>query len=157
IKTDPLDADTDNDMLSDGAEAELTDADFDGTPDRIDERSFWVVRVRNAAPYRAFSNPLLADADFDGLVDGEERKYGTDPNNGNTDGDARSDGDEVKAGMNPLARDVRVTVVAESFEFPAGQFQFALDLRKPDATGLAGLSATPTTIVTNSSAAVPAV
>ncbi len=37
-----------------------------------------------------------ADDDGDGLTNGEERRYGTDPNNPDTDGDGLSDGDEVK-------------------------------------------------------------
>ena len=71
IKTDPLDADTDNDMRSDGDEAELEDV----------ELKRWVVRATGAvksgevskgSAYQVFSNPLVADADFDGLVNGQE-------------------------------------------------------------------------------------
>lgn len=42
------------------------------------------------------------DADNDGLTDHEEtERYGTDPENPDTDGDGFSDGDEIKAGYNP--------------------------------------------------------
>jgi rhodanese-related sulfurtransferase len=41
------------------------------------------------------------DSDGDGLVDAEEIKYGTDPNNPDTDGDTYQDGAEVKGGYNP--------------------------------------------------------
>lgn len=147
IRTNPLDADTDNDMLSDGAEAELTDADFDGNPEPVNEQSHWVVRVRNAEPYRAFSSPLVADADFDGIVDGVERPRGTDPNNGNTDGDKRDDGAEITGGTNPLAEDFRVTVAFSRLHLltdgaggtELGDISFDLAVRLPG-TGSAGLS-----------------
>lgn len=42
------------------------------------------------------------DPDHDGLNNAEERLYGTDPNNPDTDGDGYSDGEEVKNGYNPL-------------------------------------------------------
>lgn len=41
------------------------------------------------------------DADDDGLIFEDERKYCTDPNNPDTDGDGFIDGDEVKNGYNP--------------------------------------------------------
>ncbi len=42
------------------------------------------------------------DSDNDGLTDDEERIYGTDINNPDTDGDGYLDGQEVKNGYNPL-------------------------------------------------------
>jgi 3D (Asp-Asp-Asp) domain-containing protein len=139
IKTNPLDADTDNDKRSDGAEAELTDV----------EQSRWVVRVVGQTPYRVYSNPLVADSDFDSLVDGDEYAAGTDPYNGNTDGDKRSDDIEVKAGTNPLAPDTQVTVVAQIFNDTGSQFTYNLSVRKPDqtGTGIAGLSATQSPVL----------
>jgi hypothetical protein len=44
----------------------------------------------------------VLDADADGLTTAEERFYGTDPNNSDTDGDGFSDGEEVRAGYDPL-------------------------------------------------------
>lgn len=41
------------------------------------------------------------DADCDGLIDDEERVYGTDINNVDSDGDGYSDGVEVKSGYDP--------------------------------------------------------
>ena len=139
IKTDPLDADTDNDMRSDGAEAERQDI----------ELNRWVVRVggssaagaKGATAYRVYSNPLIADADFDGLVDGQEFLARTDPNNANTDGDLRDDGVEFRSGTNPLAADTRVTVVVSTLEAPAGlTFDVQLNVRAPDSAGVGGLS-----------------
>ena len=141
IKTDPLDADTDDDMRSDGAEAERQDI----------ELNRWVVRVaggsaagaKGATAYRVYSNPLIADADFDGLVDGQEFLAQTDPNNANTDGDLRDDGVEVRSGTNPLAADTRVTVVVTTLSAPAGlNFDLQLNVRPPDAAGVGGLSDT---------------
>ncbi|MDX2037148.1 MAG: hypothetical protein SFX72_10885 [Isosphaeraceae bacterium] len=168
IKTDPLDSDTDNDLRSDGDEAELVDIELDR----------WVVRatgsvksgeVASSSAYRVFSHPLVADADFDGLVDGEEYgglatnpiKYRTDPNNANTDGDKRDDGEEVRGGLNPLLEDFRVTVVADWVETfndgteeningrGYGRYQFLLGVRQPSSTGVAGLSTTPTLVMDN--------
>ena len=106
ITTLALDADTDNDKRADGDEAELVSV----------ELARWVVRVAGQTPYRVFSHPLLADADFDFVVDGDEFALDprdpnrhTDPNNGNTDGDRRDDGAEISGGTNPLAVDLRVT------------------------------------------------
>ncbi len=45
---------------------------------------------------------ISIDSDSDGLSDGEESLYGTDPRNPDTDGDGYSDGVEVKSGYNPL-------------------------------------------------------
>jgi len=44
----------------------------------------------------------MPDSDGDGLTDGEEIFYGTDPNNPDTDGDGFLDGEEVKGGYNPM-------------------------------------------------------
>ena len=150
IRTDPLDADTDNDMRSDGDEAELKDV----------ELKRWVVRVTGSvasgqpssvSAYQVYSNPLVADADYDGLVNGEEYAVGTDPNNANTDGDRRDDGVEVHGGLNPLVEDFRVTVVAEWIKTwndgdgdtvnkggRGGDYEIDLQVRRPDETGVAG-------------------
>ena len=42
------------------------------------------------------------DSDCDGLTNAEEKLYGTDPNNPDTDGDGYSDGIEVASGYDPL-------------------------------------------------------
>ncbi len=147
ITTNPLDSDTDNDERSDGAEAELVDI----------EQQRWVVRVVGQAPRQVFSNPLVADADFDGLVDGEEyANHMTDPNNGNTDGDSRDDGQELAANTNPLVEDFQVTVYFTSLGITSdgdpggagpGDFGFDWGIRLPDSTQPAGLSNNFTSVV----------
>ena len=47
---------------------------------------------------------IFLDSDQDGLTDAEEKLYGTNPHNPDTDGDGYSDGAEVKAGYDPLKR-----------------------------------------------------
>lgn len=47
------------------------------------------------------SNVFL-DSDQDGMTDEEERLYGTNPHNSDTDGDGYSDGAEIKSGYDPL-------------------------------------------------------
>lgn len=44
----------------------------------------------------------VADGDGDNLTNAEERFYGTDPQNADTDGDSYKDGEEVRNGYNPL-------------------------------------------------------
>lgn len=51
---------------------------------------------------RVFKPGGSYDSDFDGLTDREERTYGTDPTNPDTDGDTFLDGEEISAGYNPL-------------------------------------------------------
>ena len=45
------------------------------------------------------------DEDGDGLSNGDEEAYGTDPEVADTDGDGLNDGDEVALGANPLDED----------------------------------------------------
>jgi hypothetical protein len=143
ITLNPVDADVDNDMRSDGDEAEFVDL----------ELKRWIVVTEGKAPYRVFSDPRFADADFDGLVDGQEfgGQYRTDPNNSDTDGDQRGDGAEVSSGDNPLVaaleEAIRVTVVAQYIIFTEdgdsdawSEVTTKLQVRLPDATGIAGLS-----------------
>jgi len=95
--TDPLDPDTDNDSLLDGAEMDRTpaptdpkkyDTDGDGIPD------WWEI-----------------DSDADGLRDSDEvNEFLTDPQNPDTDGDGMPDGYEIRFiddpnPLNPLADD----------------------------------------------------
>lgn len=47
---------------------------------------------------------IVEDADNDGLTAEEERLYGTDPMNRDTDGDGYSDGVEVESGYDPLVK-----------------------------------------------------
>lgn len=48
------------------------------------------------------TSSIFLDSDQDDLTDSEEKLYGTDPHNPDTDGDGYKDGTEVKAGYNPL-------------------------------------------------------
>src|SRR5690606_7876770 len=94
------------------------DTDGDGRNDGLEANETWVVRVIGQAPYSVRSDPLSADADLDGLEDGLEALYGTNPNLANgwdTDGDGISDYREVlipRAGLtsNPLQAAQNVTM-----------------------------------------------
>jgi len=59
--------------------------------------SFFVIAKENNE-----NQNIFLDNDQDGLSDQEEKAYGTDPNNADTDGDSYSDGVEVNSGYNPL-------------------------------------------------------
>src|SRR5262249_1520508 len=92
-------------------------------------------------PYRTFSDPRFADADFDGLADGDERAQGSDPNKADTDGDGRQDAVEFKEGTNPLRKDHRVTVTYVSFTPDAPlHYEFDLNVRTPDDNSPTGLA-----------------
>ncbi len=126
VKTNPLDADTDNDKRSDGEEA--------------DRGGKMIVRVVGAAPYQAFSDPTDPDADFDQFVDGDEATWGSDPAKYNTDGDNRSDYSEMTAGRRLLVPDLRVVARFAIIEMTqdgepgndAGDFYFDLGVLRPD-------------------------
>lgn len=94
---DPLDADIDDDLRTDGDELDVP----------------ITVRIVGETPYDAFSSPFVADEDLDDLVDGEEEAAETDPTEFDTDGDGTGDGVEVARNAdfifgndtNPLAPD----------------------------------------------------
>ncbi|HLU08167.1 MAG TPA: SH3 domain-containing protein, partial [Oceanobacillus sp.] len=90
-----LNADDDEDRLSNAREAEIgtdpnnPDTDGDGLMDGEE------------GIYGA--DPTLLDTDRDGLNDGDEvNTHGTDPSNPDTDGDTVNDGTEVRLGTDPL-------------------------------------------------------
>jgi hypothetical protein len=60
--------------------------------------AFYVSAENNSAT----SNNIFIDSDQDGLSDQEEKIYGTNSHNPDTDGDGYSDGVEVRAGYDPL-------------------------------------------------------
>jgi hypothetical protein len=60
--------------------------------------AFYVSAENNSAT----SNNIFADSDQDGLSDQEEKIYGTDPHNKDTDNDGYTDGVEVSSGYDPL-------------------------------------------------------
>ncbi len=120
IGTDPLDADSDGDGVSDGAEVTAGtdplsgDSDGDGIGDGA-ETALGTDPLNpdtdgdglsDGAEVAAGTDPLSGDSDGDGLSDGDEVDlYGTDPLNPDSDGDGLSDGAEVGAGTDPLFPD----------------------------------------------------
>ena len=110
IRSNPLDFDTDDDLLSDGAEralgtnpvlagdvGDLKDSDGDGVFD-IDESRGLMIQV-NGASFVVRSNPARSDTDGDGLPDFVEYQVGSNPSNADTDGDELSDYDEFSTGQ----------------------------------------------------------
>ena len=139
VKTKPLDADTDNDKRSDGAEIGRTTSWCSLNAEKC---GTYIVRVQGEVPYEvAVSNPTKADADLDMLVDGDELATGTDPTKYNTDGDTTSDYDELGLKRNPLLKDMHVTInfarlfVAKDADggSDSGDFKFQFDV--VDASG----------------------
>lgn len=93
-KTSPVYWDTDDDLLGDGFEVK------DG----------WILQLDNRT--RVKSEPLKKDTDGDGLYDGDEFLYGTNPDNPDTDGDNAKIGDllETQLGTNPSKVDQSIMV-----------------------------------------------
>jgi len=83
----PLQPDSDGDGMNDGWERRYMGAGFDPTVD-------------NAADSNP-SNDIDADPDGDGLENGEECEWGTDPGDPDTDGDGINDGAEVAQNSDP--------------------------------------------------------
>ena len=95
VVTDPLDADSDNDRLTDGFE----------------KNTGWTVSVYGEDPIKVFSDPNIADKDLDGATDYVELSQTTNPNDPDTDGDGRQDSLEAnRSYFNPLREEKVVTV-----------------------------------------------
>ncbi len=120
---DPLDADTDDDGLNDGAEVNthgtdptVADTDADGLLDGFEVTYGFDPLVggeqgvdpdldglTNLQEQASGTNPTLFDTDGDGLGDGAELiTHLTNPTLADTDGDGLFDGFEVTYGFNPL-------------------------------------------------------
>lgn len=83
----------------------LTLTDINSTPDVVapeNASSLQDVFAKIMADQAAQAAADKLDVDNDGLTAKEETKYGTDPNNPDTDGDGFTDGDEISKSYNPL-------------------------------------------------------
>ena len=100
--TDPLSADTDRDGQTDAAEvAAGSDAGR--------------AEIPAAARAAGFGGTADLDTDADGLSDGYEQKYGTDPLLADSDRDGLSDGTEIARGLNPRLLDSDNDGLADGF------------------------------------------
>jgi outer membrane protein OmpA-like peptidoglycan-associated protein len=115
-KTNPLNRDTDGDGLGDGAEVHIYDTD----PNKKDTDGDGLTDYEEIVQYK--TNPLKSDTDADGLSDKSEiSEYKTDPNKYDTDGDGLSDGDEVnKYKTDPLKMDTDGGTVPDGLEVERG-------------------------------------
>jgi hypothetical protein len=93
-RTDPLDPDTDDGGLADGAE----DLNRNGAADETEG-------LPEAGEDEDDGAPRENDRDGDGLTDEREREIGTDPDDPDTDGDGLGDGLEVSVFSDPLDLD----------------------------------------------------
>jgi hypothetical protein len=123
LGTNPYDADTDGDLLTDWHEVtnlhsnpRMMDSDGDGLmdyeesvkyhtrPDTLDTDGDGLSDAEEIQRFN--TNALIVDSDGDNLTDGRELQLGSNPNRVDTDGDGLSDGDEyLKYGTDPLLPD----------------------------------------------------
>ena len=111
FETDPYNADTDGDGLSDYAEMmqldtdpTMVDTDENGIEDGDEDPD--EDGLTNKEEIELGTDPVNADTDGDGLNDGEEvHTYGTDPCVADTDGDGVSDKKELEIGTDPLVKE----------------------------------------------------
>jgi outer membrane protein OmpA-like peptidoglycan-associated protein len=121
FKTDPLDNDTDDDLLDDGKEINKYKTD----PLKADTDGDMLIDGDEINTHR--TDPLNADSDAEGLNDGEEiNKYKTDPLNADTDGGTVDDFTEIERGTNPLdptddVVKIDVPIVLEGITFETGK------------------------------------
>jgi hypothetical protein len=108
IGSDPTEADTDADRLSDGEEVQVHGTE-PTLPDSDDDLAWDGFEIESGTDpldpgsYPAICTPpVTADADGDALTDCAEASWGTDPLNHDTDGDTWWDGFEVAFGTDPL-------------------------------------------------------
>ncbi|MSQ02278.1 MAG: hypothetical protein EXR71_10380 [Myxococcales bacterium] len=99
--TDPTNADSDGDGLSDGDEAGRGTSPLQADTDGGGANDGAEVLVDGTDPLDP-ADDILLDSDGDGLTDTEEGLLGTDPENPDTDGGGVGDGAEVEAGTDPL-------------------------------------------------------
>ena len=115
IGTDPNNADSDNDALSDGEEVNIYGTDplaVDSDGDSLND---------GAEVNTHGTNPNTSDTDNDGLSDPQEISIGTDANHADTDRDGLSDSDEVDAyGTDPLNDDSDADGLKDGFEIDNG-------------------------------------
>ena len=140
LGTHPMNDDSDGDGFKDNEDPYPLDADYDN--DLLSD-----FEERNCLTYGA-TNPAVADADGDSLVDGHECKvYGTNPKAVDTDNDTYRDAREIQLGLNPVLPDQRVNVgflryyvvgdceldtIYEDALSGAAEFEGFLKIQKPD-------------------------
>ncbi len=81
--------------------------------------AFFVVAQENSAS----GKNIFEDSDQDGLSDDEEKAYGTDVNNRDTDGDGYTDGVEVKSGYDPLKPAPGDKIITNNLQLTTGDLQ----------------------------------
>lgn len=101
-----------------GTDPNNVDTDGDGRSDFDEVRTPIIVQANNikdptAYPKTVYSNPLIQDADHDGLNDQQEAERGLDPYNPDTDGDGIGDASDNFNGQLPLTGKIKLTSTDE--------------------------------------------
>lgn len=136
IGTDRTKKDTDGDGVFDYTEIvkldtdpTVVDTDRNGICDG--EEDFDKDGLSNGREEEYNTDPALSDTDDDNLNDFKEIYiYGTDPNKEDTDGDTLTDGDEVKLGLDPLKKDTNGDGVPDCDEIIEQELEINIDHSK---------------------------
>ena len=125
-RTDPLVSDTDGDGLPDGEEIAIGTNPLDADSDNDGMTDGW--EVGNAL--NPMADDSAEDPDSDGMANLDEYRAGTDPNDPDTDHDGLSDLQECVLGTDPLLPDTDGDGLADAEEIDAGT-----DPLSPDTDG----------------------
>lgn len=123
--TDPADADSDDDGLSDGLEIGTDGGNRAGTGTDPNDADTDDDGVGDAAEVAAGTDARSADSDHDEVDDGTEAELGTDADGADSDFDGATDGAERAAGTDPLVSSVTGVEADGPFHFtdvPAGAY-----------------------------------
>ncbi|OLS24660.1 MAG: hypothetical protein HeimC2_21410 [Candidatus Heimdallarchaeota archaeon LC_2] len=124
--------DTDGDGLSDAEELSIDIQDLNYTTLKIDGVNSYSINQTGTYNGIYHSNPLVADTDGDGLNDLDEKMFGSNPNNDDTDLDGVLDGQDSEPTVFDTFAPSYVNINGSSFVFGDGTELHPLEVNASD-------------------------